>query len=46
MVPNKAPTWWLPIGRALGHTPLRRLGFDICSVVHIDQSRDEAADTH
>ena len=43
IVPNKAPTWWLPIGRALGHTPFRLLGFDICSVGRIGGSRDEAA---
>jgi SAM-dependent methyltransferase len=31
-VPNKAPGWWIPVGRALGRTPLRRFGFDICTV--------------
>lgn len=35
IMPNKAPIWWLPIGRALGRTAFRRLGFDICSVGHI-----------
>lgn len=35
IVPNKAPVWWIPIGRALGRTPLRRLGFDICTVGHV-----------
>lgn len=41
IVPNKAPTWWIPIGRTLGHTPLRMLGFDICSIGHVKRSRDE-----
>ncbi|MBI5209849.1 MAG: class I SAM-dependent methyltransferase [Elusimicrobia bacterium] len=32
LVPNKAPCWWIPIGRMLGKTPLRSIGFDICCV--------------
>lgn len=35
IVPNQAPVWWVPIGRALGRTPLRRLGFDICALGHV-----------
>ena len=35
MVPNKAPLWWIPIGRAIGRSPLRRLGFDVCTVGRI-----------
>lgn len=32
IVPNKAPTWWIPIGQLLARMPLRGLGFDICSI--------------
>ncbi len=32
IVPNKSPVWWVPIGRALKRSPLRSLGFEICSV--------------
>lgn len=31
IVPNKAPDWWVPIGRFIGMTPLRAAGFDICT---------------
>jgi SAM-dependent methyltransferase len=45
IVPNKAPTWWIPIGRALGRTPLGRLGFDICSVGRVRPWQDGTART-
>lgn len=32
LLPNKAPAWWVPLGRLLNQTPLRKLGFDICSL--------------
>lgn len=32
IVPNRAPTWWIPVGRALDHTPLRRVGFYVRSI--------------
>ena len=32
VVPNKAPQWWVPIGHAIGRTPLRGLGMDVCTV--------------
>lgn len=32
IVPNRAPVWWMPIGRVLDRTPLRMLGFDIITV--------------
>lgn len=35
ITPNKAPVWWTAVGRALGKTPLRRIGFDICSVATV-----------
>jgi SAM-dependent methyltransferase len=35
--PNKAPTWWIPIGRWIDRTPLRRLGFDICCVTTLNR---------
>jgi len=40
VVPNKAPRWWVPIGRVLGRTPLRRLGFDICAVAQVKPQED------
>jgi len=43
IVPNKAPTWWIPIGRALGHTPFRLLGLDICSVGQVRPWQDRTA---
>jgi SAM-dependent methyltransferase len=36
IVPNKAPVWWVPVGRALGKTPLTKLGFDICTVGQVE----------
>jgi 2-polyprenyl-3-methyl-5-hydroxy-6-metoxy-1,4-benzoquinol methylase len=36
IMPNKAPTWWVPIGDALGRTPLRSLGLSVCSVGHVN----------
>ena len=35
ITPNKAPVWWVPIGRTLNRTPLRRLGFYICTVEQV-----------
>lgn len=35
IVPNKAPAWWIPIGRALGKTVIRRFGVNICTVGRI-----------
>lgn len=32
IVPNKAPTWWIPIGTVMDRSPLRKFGFDICTV--------------
>ena len=29
-VPNKAPIWWIPMGRLLDRSPLAGFGFDIC----------------
>lgn len=31
IVPNKAPVWWIPFGQFLNETPVRKLGFYICS---------------
>ena len=31
-VPNKSPIWWLPISKILNKTPIRRLGFYICTI--------------
>lgn len=30
ILPNRAPVWWIPLGRLLDRTPLRQLGVDIC----------------
>lgn len=38
IVPNKAPHWWIPIGRAINQSPLRRIGFDICAVCTLDNN--------
>jgi SAM-dependent methyltransferase len=35
VTPNKTPRWWPAVGRALGRTPLRRFGFDICTVARV-----------
>ncbi|MGR3173271.1 MAG: class I SAM-dependent methyltransferase [Candidatus Scalindua sp.] len=32
IVPNKTPVWWIPIARFLEKTPIRRFGFEICSI--------------
>ena len=32
IVPNKAPVWWVPIGKFLSRTLLRSTGVDICTV--------------
>lgn len=32
IVPRKAPAWWIPVGRRLDATLLRRSGFDLCAV--------------
>lgn len=36
IVPNRAPAWWIPIGRALDRTPLGRIGFYICTVGNVE----------
>ncbi len=32
IIPNSLPSAWIPIGDAIASTPLRRFGFDICTV--------------
>ena len=36
IVPNKAPLWYLPLGRFLNQTPLKRWGFDIVAITRDD----------
>lgn len=32
IVPNMAPNWWIPVGHFIGETPLKKMGFDICTI--------------
>lgn len=41
IVPNMAPVWWIPIGRLLAKTEIRRFGFDICSIGMLHSEREK-----
>jgi len=36
VVPNKAPVWWIPVGKFLSKTPIQRFGFDIFCIGHLN----------
>lgn len=35
IVPNKAPVWWIPVGRALEKSPFRKIGLDIYTTARV-----------
>ena len=42
VVPNKAPVWWIPVGKFLSRTPIRRFGFDVFCIGHLDPKAKKA----